>query len=353
MTTCVCPPFILIFSRADFCSVDRYGSDKFFLHSAYSGHIACKLQAEDSYYSKRIEKHEQLDLCILRACHQLHTEATQILWKTNTFSFNTAGTFKVFMESLASFQRPLVRNLGLNLIHWKDSDPYYNAHAFDWSKWGLASGQPRFLPIFINLKRLEISIQYLATYYLEYRSSQDLQKLQHDFVDLRALWGLRPQHLQIQVLDSPFCPRHGHRTTVVLRKRGKEQLTNHLRSKIMAKQVKTVVQAEDASAKVKRAATKVLRAGERAQRAMRVAFQRRDKAARLEDEVRNRDERRKVMIKWHNRRVHEAVQSAMGASNQADEKERRAHQLQEKADAIAAAYERKMGTEASHNGEPW
>ena len=343
----VAPPTSFIFS-ADSSLVGIHGWDKLFVHSVLAGHVACKLYSEDRHDPKEIDKPEQIDLQILRACRQLHTEATRILWKTNTFSFNTAGTFKFFMESLVPFQRPLLRNLSISLIH---SETNNVSHDLDWSRWGLASGQSKFRSTLINLKRLDISVQYLAPDNLDYRFSQDIEALQHDFLDLRTLWGLQPQHLNIQVLDSAICPSGGFRETVVLRETDKQRLQNYLSSKIMANQVKSVVKAEDASAKVKRDADKVSRAIDKAQRAMRVAVQRRNKAGRLESEARRRDEHREVMIEWYDHRVQEARGSAIDASNKADEKERRAYQLQETADAIAAAYERKMGDEASYNEE--
>lgn len=61
--------------------------------------------------------HREMHLGLLRTCRQVYTEANQILWSTNTFSFNDATTFERFMETRDSFQRRTVQKLRL-VIHW-------------------------------------------------------------------------------------------------------------------------------------------------------------------------------------------------------------------------------------------
>lgn len=55
----------------------------------------------------------EIHLGFLRTCRQIHTEATPILWSTNTFSFNDTPTFERFMETRDSFQKKSMQKLRL------------------------------------------------------------------------------------------------------------------------------------------------------------------------------------------------------------------------------------------------
>lgn len=76
-------------------------------------HAACHLDYDDPGSSRPIKyhEHEGMRLTVLRASHQIYTEANRILWTTNTYSFPEATTFQRFMMTRTISQKRLIRNL--------------------------------------------------------------------------------------------------------------------------------------------------------------------------------------------------------------------------------------------------
>lgn len=59
--------------------------------------------------------HETIPLRILRTCRQMYTEANQILWSTNTFSFSDPATFKHFVGTRSLMQKRTLKKLRLEM----------------------------------------------------------------------------------------------------------------------------------------------------------------------------------------------------------------------------------------------
>ncbi|KAL8847952.1 MAG: hypothetical protein Q9221_007017 [Calogaya cf. arnoldii] len=76
-------------------------------------HAQCDLDYDDSGSSKPVEyhDHEGMRLTVLRASHQIYTEANRVLWATNTFSFPECLTFKRFMMKRKISQKRLIGGL--------------------------------------------------------------------------------------------------------------------------------------------------------------------------------------------------------------------------------------------------
>lgn len=66
-----------------------------------------EVRSDDSIYER------EMHLCILRTCRQVYTEATQVLWETNIFSFNDVNSYHRFMDSRNASQMGSIRKLRL------------------------------------------------------------------------------------------------------------------------------------------------------------------------------------------------------------------------------------------------
>lgn len=76
-------------------------------------------------YKNYCSSHEMMRLSVLRSCRQIYVEANQILWSTNTFSFDEATAFKRFMMTRNVPQKRLIRCLRLHMrfnFHWTISE---------------------------------------------------------------------------------------------------------------------------------------------------------------------------------------------------------------------------------------
>lgn len=70
---------------------------------------------------------ESMHLTVLRVCRQTYNEANNVLWTTNTFSFNDADpTFVDFMESRSTPQKKLLRKLRLQMDWVYEDDKCWN-----------------------------------------------------------------------------------------------------------------------------------------------------------------------------------------------------------------------------------
>ena len=73
--------------------------------------------------------HQSMRLKALRVCRQIYSEANQVLWTTNTFSFNDAAfSFHYFMEERTTLQKLLLRKLRLEMDWvWGEDEPWKRA----------------------------------------------------------------------------------------------------------------------------------------------------------------------------------------------------------------------------------
>ena len=67
--------------------------------------------------AKRAIYDREMHLPLLRVCRQMYTEASQVLWETNVFSFNDVASFKHFMSSRTAYQKRSIKNLRL-VMDW-------------------------------------------------------------------------------------------------------------------------------------------------------------------------------------------------------------------------------------------
>lgn len=61
------------------------------------------------------DDHEMMRLSALRSCRQIYVEANNILWTTNTFSFDDATTFQRFMMTRTIDQKRSIKSLRLQM----------------------------------------------------------------------------------------------------------------------------------------------------------------------------------------------------------------------------------------------
>ena len=66
-------------------------------------------------------------LNVLRTCRQAYVEANNILWATNTFSFENAVAFTRFMMTRTIHQKRLIRNLRLEMEWYLDDGASWNS----------------------------------------------------------------------------------------------------------------------------------------------------------------------------------------------------------------------------------
>ena len=70
---------------------------------------------------------ESMHLTVLRVCREIYNEANDILWATNTFSFNDADpTFIDFIESRTTHQKQLLRKLRFQMDWVYEDDKSWN-----------------------------------------------------------------------------------------------------------------------------------------------------------------------------------------------------------------------------------
>ena len=117
-------------------------------------------------------------LTVLRVCRQIYNEANDVLWSTNTFSFNEADpTFVDFMESRTTHQKQTLRKLRLQM-DWVYGDE---------KGWNRIFGVKRLRSLTgIRSLRLQINHSMEAALYHEAKVGGDelafFQPHQHEFV---------------------------------------------------------------------------------------------------------------------------------------------------------------------------
>ena len=96
-----------------------------------SAHAGCEpdydFEAPDSEGPIDFSDHETMRLTALRVCNQVYTEASRVLWSSNTFSFRDGITLKRFLTTRNIKQKGMMRSLRLEMGWWT---PDYE----DWDK---------------------------------------------------------------------------------------------------------------------------------------------------------------------------------------------------------------------------
>ena len=104
-----------------------------------------------------VEKPPRICLSVIRVCRQIYTEASQVLWATNTFSFNDAWAFRVFVEGdrhvqgLQPWQKRAWKKIRLDIV--------VDYNDYDW-EYVL---QPKILKKLAGLRCLLLRIEHQMT----------------------------------------------------------------------------------------------------------------------------------------------------------------------------------------------
>lgn len=92
-----------------------------------SCHHELSLKWGNRSMAHRIPDPESMHLTVLRVCRQVYCEANDILWATNTFSFDDADpTFIDFMESRTTRQKQILKKLRLQMDWVYEDDKCWN-----------------------------------------------------------------------------------------------------------------------------------------------------------------------------------------------------------------------------------
>ena len=105
-------------------SVCEHGSpENLMIQEATWPHLHLRSDAELA-----CEGHKKIDLRALRVCRQMYIEANDVLWSTNTFSFNDAAiSLDRFMSTRTARQKRSLRKLQLHLDwEWDDGGRVHN-----------------------------------------------------------------------------------------------------------------------------------------------------------------------------------------------------------------------------------
>lgn len=142
-----------------------------------------------------------LPLRILRSCRQIYTEANQILWSTNTFSFDEGIAFKCFIGTRTLIQKRALKKLRFQM-YW-----HQGGHK-DWNS-ALNIALIRSLH---GLRHLRLSIEYSL-------ASKDYQFTKKNFTGpyrtifkggLEKIATLPLTHVEISVKDSVCTEEDGY-----------------------------------------------------------------------------------------------------------------------------------------------
>ena len=121
---CDCPENEMV---EEFTWTNRYGEEEIIWRQP---HYSCDQElAYDIMKHHRQWNHVSMHLTALRVCRQIYIEANDVLWTTNTFSFNDAAvSFDRFMDSRTSHQRRSLKNLRLQMDWvWGEDQPWNDA----------------------------------------------------------------------------------------------------------------------------------------------------------------------------------------------------------------------------------
>ena len=82
--------------------------------------------APEAVFHKRDGYDREMHLGILRTCRQIYTEANQVLWESNIFSFNDVPSFSRFMGERTNFQKRLIKKLRLVVVFALHGTPLWS-----------------------------------------------------------------------------------------------------------------------------------------------------------------------------------------------------------------------------------
>ena len=146
---------------------------------------------------RKLDPPETIQLAILRVCRQIYSEANDVLWSTNTFSFDDADrTFVDFIESMTTQQQKMLRKLRLQMDWVYEDDKVWDRV--------LGAKRLRSLPRIQGL-RLQINHSWEAAQYQESKAEADIlpfARLQQcEFILKMATWPLTD--VEVFVSDFP------------------------------------------------------------------------------------------------------------------------------------------------------
>ncbi|KAK4691070.1 hypothetical protein P7C71_g5854, partial [Lecanoromycetidae sp. Uapishka_2] len=94
--------------------------------------------------------YETMHLTILRSCRQTYVEANQILWNTNTFSFDNAIAFKRSIMTRNTYQKRMISSLRMEIEF---------GNFGTWRDWNSALSMATVKSL-LSLRRLRLQIEY-------------------------------------------------------------------------------------------------------------------------------------------------------------------------------------------------
>ena len=126
-----------------------------------------------------------LHLCLLRTCHQIHDEASKILFSTNAFAFRSSETYNRFMKSTPPAQKGWIKDIRF----WV---PYFESYD-SWNDYTTASN----VKSLVGLRRLQVRLQFH-----EYHPQS--------YLDSRGNW--YPGDERYSKMEQPHCQMYdcGH-----------------------------------------------------------------------------------------------------------------------------------------------
>ncbi|KAL8833126.1 MAG: hypothetical protein Q9170_004484 [Blastenia crenularia] len=168
---------------------DGEGSDTESGGSESSCDSANPLRRFDDEFGDRLT----MALTVLRVCRQTYSEANQVLWSTNTFSFHNSTALKRFMMTRSIYQKRLIRCLRLDM-DWNDMG------AAEWNS-ALGIGLIRSLS---GLRTLRLRITYNMHGEIYQKVKDDLVQTAKFCEGLRKISTLPLTSVEIAVTYDPW-----------------------------------------------------------------------------------------------------------------------------------------------------
>lgn len=108
----------------------------------FAEHKSCSIRkgdADATYHKPGLDCPERLCVEVLNTCRQINTEASQILWSSNTFHFEDPDIFTKVLKGMGTANRRALKRLSLNMSWLGQSD---SALFESPNKWTLAISNP-------------------------------------------------------------------------------------------------------------------------------------------------------------------------------------------------------------------
>ena len=151
--------------------IPSYESPEFYVAPCYERHQDCPIVEGSSWY---LHKEEKVDLKVLGVCRQLYEEANQLLWATNTFSFDRSTSFEYFLASLNPAQKRNLTNIHIS-AEFGGRDESWSDFFYTYQKWGKAL-KPSSIDMLRGVRTLHLCFRqrYNPLYYPNIYRDQNL-----------------------------------------------------------------------------------------------------------------------------------------------------------------------------------